>query len=144
MSSSHIFDPVRKVLALLAVFWSYMKIHTHKHTQTQNPINLKWGHAARLWPPLSLYLSPSLSNIKTALSSSRTHSDFPKRVRSGEKQRTCSICRHQATGEKSHPQSVRQPESPAGQHADRPSDQQAGRINEARLGGGAEIGLCRW
>ena len=36
---------------------------------------------------------------------------------------------------KSHPHSVRQPESPAGQHADRPSDQQAGGLSEARGGG---------
>ena len=43
---------------------------------------------------------------------------------------------------KSHPHSVRQPESPAGQHADRPSDQQAGGLSEARGRGGQKLGCA--
>lgn len=139
----------RKVSALLAVIWlscrAHMKIHTHKHTQTQNPINLKRGHAARLWPP-SRYLSLSISvKHATALSSSRTHSNFPKRVRSGEKQRTCSICRHQATGVKKSPaecQTARKSSWPTSGSTIRPTGRQTKWGTGG--GGGAKIGLCRW
>ena len=63
-----------------------------------------------------------------SLCSSRAQSNFPNRVKSGDKQ---GRLRYVAGNSQQH-QPVGQAESTAEQHADRPSGQQAHRLNEAQ------------
>lgn len=101
------------------------KLNEYTHTHTQNPINLNEATLP------DRYLSLSHANTHT-LSSSRTQSNFPNRVRSGDEPGQIQYVA--GNRRQSQPQSVRQAESTTDQHTDRPSGQQAGRSNEAQAG----------